>query len=276
MEYRNTQPPEGINVSHTHPLKELVLLLGGAILIIVVLSLVLSHSMGYLARFIPFEKEVALTRDLDLGSETPPALQRYLDALTARIGRAMELPPGMRLQVHYSNDATLNAFSTLGGHLMLYRGLLEKMPNENTLAMLIAHEVAHVKHRDPIRAIGSGAALQILLALTIGRTNADVLANAGSFTLLSFTREMESAADAAALQTLDRLYGHVGGATRLFEVINKARDGMELPAFFSTHPLDEQRIRALREMATANGWPLKGPLTPLPAGYRGWLATRSP
>ena len=53
--------------------------------------------------------------------------------------------------MHYDPGGTFNAYATAGGQLVFYRGLLEAMPHENALATVVAHEIAHVAHRDPRR-----------------------------------------------------------------------------------------------------------------------------
>ena len=63
--------------------------------------------------------------------------------------------------MHYDASDTVNAFATLGGHVVIYRGLLEKLPNENVVAMVVAHEIAHIKHRDPVAALGRGVAITL-------------------------------------------------------------------------------------------------------------------
>ena len=86
--------------------------------------------------------------------------------------------------------------------------------------------------------------------------------------------EMERTADAAALTAVQRLYGHVAGADDLFEVMHTARENTgaeELPAIFSSHPLDRQRLQAITAAVRANGWRVSGATTPLPAQFATWM-----
>lgn len=52
--------------------------------------------------------------------------------------------------------------ATPGGHVIIYRGLLEKIPNENTLVMLLGHEIGHIKLRHPVKALGKGVVIGLL------------------------------------------------------------------------------------------------------------------
>lgn len=278
MKYRNPQIPEGINTSSEHPLKEFLVLATGAVVILVLLAWVLGQAGGALARWVPFSYEQSLVPNDVLQTDAPAGLDGYLDGLSDRVAEAMALPEDMAVQVHFSGDETVNAFATLGGNVMLFRGLVEQLPHENALAMLLAHEMAHVQHRDPIAAIGQGAAIQLAAALVSGSGDLAMLSQAGLYTQLHFSRDMERDADRAALAALQRLYGHVGGADDLFQTIQGAReaaDAAELPAIFSSHPLDEDRLAAIRTIASENGWGTDGPTTPLPAEFGDWMAATS-
>lgn len=272
MRYRNPQPPEGINVSRAHPLKEFLLLGGGALLLVVLFAFLLGQFGGRLARLLPFEYEAEIAPVEMLSSDAPEALQAYLDGLAGRLAAHMDLPPGMQYRLHVSGDDTYNAFATLGGNVLLFRGLLEALPHENALAMLLAHEIAHVVHRDPIAGIGQGAAVQLVFGLLFGDPNLAVIGSAGLYTQLHFNRSMERAADGSALAAVYGVYGHVAGARALFDTILAARsDSGELPAIFSSHPLDRERIEAIARTADERDWPVDGAVTPLPPAYRDWL-----
>lgn len=90
------------------------------------------------------------------------------------------------------------------------------MPDENTLAMVMAHEIAHVLHRDPIASLGGGAVSTLALLGLIGREGTElagsILNNAGIATRVQFTRKMEELADDQAVAAVNALYGHVNGA----------------------------------------------------------------
>jgi len=274
VKYSNPQIPEGINVSDRHPLRELLVLAGGALLLLVILSWLLAQFGGRLARLLPFEHEAALAPISLLSSDAGPELQTYLDQLGRRLGGEMAMPEGMQVHLYVGGGDTFNAFATLGGNILLYRGLLEQLPHENALAMLLAHEMAHVEHRDPIAGIGQGAAIQLALGLLLGDPNLAVLGSAGLYTQLHYTREMEREADIEALEAVQGLYGHIAGARDLFNVIHAQRDKSgheEMPAIFSSHPLDAQRLEAISDLAQERGWSESGATTPLPMAFGRWM-----
>lgn len=278
--YHNPQIPEGINVTKTNPLLTFVKLFSVILIILAISAWLLGKSGAWLATLIPFEKEVQLTLE-ELteknSSKTNKQLQQYLNSIVARLEPAMQLPEGMHVQIHYESEDVENAFATLGGHLFFYKGLLKRLPNENALAMLIAHEMAHVKHRDPIRSMGQKVAITTGIKAMLGYSNVGLLGNAGLYTQLHFSRDMETKADEEGIRAMHKAYGHIGGALDLYDILKNlsAEHSLLKPiTFFSTHPLDDQRVGHLNELVDEEGWLLeKGQedIIELPEGFKGWL-----
>ena len=268
MTFENPQPKEGINTSRTHPLKEFATLIIGALIGVAILLAILSWSGEFLARLIPFSTEVALAEQFD----PPDEQDSHHDSpteLAQRINQAMPLNDEYRIVVRYRDEDVINAFATLGGNVLLFRGLLDKLPHENALAMLLAHEIAHIQHRDPIVGLGKGVLIQFGMSMVFGQTPAvdNVLGQAGLLHSFQYTREMERAADKAALETVAKMYGHINGAGDLFEILaaESAESGSaELPEFLRTHPTDEHRIQQIEDLSRDNNWPTQGKLSKLP------------
>jgi predicted Zn-dependent protease len=284
MHYENRQPPEGINISHEHPFKQFLKLLIAAAVLIVLLVAVLHFSGAWLAKRVPFSVETRLMQKINVPfseADASPGMVAYLNELATRVSANLPLPDGMSVRVHYNAEDVFNAFATIGGNLVFYRDLLQRMPHENALAMVMAHEISHVMHRDPIAGLGGGLASMTAMLLMTGNagTNAasGVLSRAGAVTAMQFTRGMETAADTAALRAMVGTYGHVNGADTLFKLIREEHGDGKLPEwlqrFASTHPLDDDRISRIAAQAKANEWPTGGELTPLPDDFQAWLAS---
>lgn len=278
--YRNPQPPEGINTSPSHPILTFFKLLLGMAVVLALAAWLLATSAGWLASLVPFEQELKVSRlypQSEAESATHTELHRYLNELAQRLQPAMELPEGMEITIHYAAEDVQNAFATLGGNIILYKGLLKALPNENSLAMLIAHEMAHVKFRHPIKAASQGLAINSGLKLLLGHSNVDILGNTGLYTQLHFSRSMETESDVQGLSAVNAVYGHVKGATDLFVTLNQLTSANGLTpksAFFSTHPLDQDRIDTLNRIASDKGWiSSNDQIIPLPDEFMDWLET---
>lgn len=275
MEYTNPEIPEGINTSREHPLKEFAILsigvMGGLLAVVLLLSFLADH----LAYKIPFSVEQRLTKEWFKGEAASPQMETYLNALAARIMEAQDFPDDMRVQVHYDKGETVNAFATLGGHIIIYRGLLQKLSNENAVAMVLAHEIAHVRHRDPIRSMGRGVVVGVAVSMVstaVGDSMVDsLLGQGGQLTALKYSRGQESEADELATTTLISLYGHLNGATDLFEALQQIQHGKEGIEFFSTHPLTKKRIERIHDREATITQDSHDDVTPLPADFSSWL-----
>lgn len=276
MEYHNPDLPEGINASEEHPLKEFGLLVAGILGGLAVITLVLAWFAGALAGYIPFQAEQRLAAQFSPATISSPQLQQYLQTLADRLAKAEELPADMPVTVHYVDDDTVNAFATLGGHVVFFRGLLEKMPDENTLAMVMAHEIAHIKTRAPLRTLGRGVVIGVVLQMVdaeLGTSFAgNVLGQTSLLTQLRFSRRQESEADVIGQAALASVYGGVAGADELFEVFSKVSGDTDqrFLEWYRTHPQLARRRAALQEHARAEGWP-RGDITPLPGQFHSWL-----
>jgi predicted Zn-dependent protease len=261
---------DNVNVSKTHPLTDLLWLTGGAVLIVVSLTILLYVSMQWLASYIPFSYEEKLISNVNFSLTTEPDnelskgdKQRlvYIQGLTDRLAKAQDLDKDITITVHWMDDDMVNAFATLGGHIFITKGLWDAMPNENTLAMVIGHEIAHANHRDPLKNLGAGVTLSLISSLVFGSGDASMslINSTGLITSFHFGREMESEADAAGIQTLFNHYGHVAGSTEFFEgILDKSESDL---AFLQTHPVTQDRIDKLHAIQQKNGWPNKQDLT---------------
>jgi Zn-dependent protease with chaperone function len=275
-EFSNPQLPEEVNNSDERPLRSLLLLGGSALVLAAATAAVVIVAGGELARFVPYDAEVRLIEPHAgrLALTGHPA-ETYLGELARRLAAEMTLPAGMRLRVHYIDEPTVNAFATLGGNIAVYRGLLERMPDENTLAMVLAHEIGHAAHRHPIRSLGRGVALGAAVALiSAGAGNSvaeSVLGGSGMLTALTFSRAQEEEADESGLEALVRVYRHAGGALDTFRLLREAaaeRGLGEPPRFLSTHPLSPERIGRLEAFINSRHWRADGPRTPIPEPVR--------
>jgi len=280
MEYSNPKIPEGINTTDEHPLKEFFILSVGVLGLIFIAVIILSLAAEKLAVYVPFETEQDLIPETwtqiepELESETSNQTRKYMQSLSDRLAVQMQLPEEMEITVHYIEDDIVNAFATIGGHIFIYQGLLDELHSENALAMVIAHEIAHVYHRHPIIALGRGVVIGLLLSAISG-ANSDlfvgqIINETGMIVLLNFNRDQESEADITALNAVNGLYHHVAGTNDLFKALMRAHDpdDVEPPAFLSTHPLTQDRIDDLIDYAQEKGWGTDTELTPIPENLR--------
>lgn len=277
MQYENRQPDESVNYSREHPLKEFAWLVFGLLGVVVVAVTLIGFFAGEIAARVPFavEKDYARRitqywRDKQRDDEAEAA-RAALRAIAAKLAPVMQLPAGMEIEVHYSSDAIPNAFATLAGNVVFYRGLIEKFDSEDAVALVLAHEIAHAKLRHPAASLGRGIAVGLTLSLVSAGVAEGVaggaIQTAGTLPLLKYSRTQESDADAEALAALAAVYGHVGGARDAFAVMSRlGAPGAPQVTVLRTHPLTAERIAAVDRVAAARGWKTDGERRPLPPG----------
>lgn len=264
-------------------MKEFFLLSAGVLFFIILFITILSFSADALTQHIPFEVEHRLVSNININTDeqladTTGPVPEYLQALADDLSQKMALPDEMKIKVSVVNNDVVNAFATLDGNVVFFSGLLETLPDENTLAMVLAHEIAHIKLRHPLRALGRGVVVGLAVATIAGSSANGIvdkfIGSTGLLTALSFTRDQESAADELAVAALVSRYGHANGSTRLFEILDtehgKANGDSQarLPEFFATHPLGKNRIAAIGAQLEENGWDAKGDTRDIPGSIQ--------
>ena len=155
-------------------------------------------------------------------------------------------------QIRIINDNTINAFAAPGGFLYVHKGLIKYLDNEATLAAIIAHEVAHAERRHATKRLTKQYGVSILLSLVLG-SNPGVIEEiaANLLTGLSFlknSRDDEYEADAYSFKYLLSTKWYPGATKLFFEKIGAEQSGGKLTELLSTHPLPEQRIKAMDEL----------------------------
>jgi predicted Zn-dependent protease len=274
MDYSNPEIPEGINVSKTHPLSEFALLTVGVFGTVIVIALILSFFADKFAHYIPYRYESSININYAFEAYDNPQLQQYIQSLADKIATAEQLPEEMRINISVVESDTVNAFASLDGQVVFFTGLLKKIPNENALAMVIAHEIAHIKLRHPIRSLGRGIVLGLFVTIFSSSIGNDIVSSSiGDVSFISqlkFSRSNEEEADAKALEALQQIYGHVNGAEDLFKILKEQESSHQVPEFFSTHPYTDGRIQRI-VLTNQNAGGNEASRTELPQQYKAWM-----
>jgi Zn-dependent protease with chaperone function len=255
-EYANPEVPHEVNVSETTPVRDFFRLTAGLCLIAAAVALGVFFAARWWAPYIPFRYETWLSDVVikaalkdDALSPCEAAGARALQTLADELAAKMALPEGMAIRVHFSADKLPNAFATLGGNIVINKGLLESVHSENALAMVVAHEIGHIKYRDPIVSLGGGVAVAVLFSAAIGGSDGGALVGwVIGLTQMSFSRDQEARADKEALAALQGYYGYTNGADEFFDYITREYPKLSrMPAFVSTHPTPPSRLQSIRE-----------------------------
>jgi Zn-dependent protease with chaperone function len=270
VEYRPRLPWEGVNRTRIDPLRETAILLGGVAVVGGLILLLLGSALDLLLPHVPVSWEVHLFRAFSARhAEAPLADERLapLQSLLDRLARHWPDNP-YPLRIAIADEAQLNAFAVPGGMIIVTSGLLARADSENEVAFVLAHEIGHFAGRDHLRRLGRGLLFSWIVAnFGGGVAPVDLVEQLAA---RGFDRQQEAAADRFALGLAEAEYGHLAGALAFFQRLPDATAGAagEAAAYFSTHPVTRARLDNLRDLARTRGWPLSGPLQPLPPGLR--------
>ena len=290
---RNPRLPEHINHSANHPLGEFFKLLLAVVLALTALAFAISLLAQWLAPYVPFRWEASAAFIVDDAVEQEfgkpafdPAQQQALAELGRRLllaDRAVAAKGGRSEGMDIPDDAftfqlvesdAANAFASLGAHIFVTESLIGSVSSENALAMVLAHEIAHVRYRHPIRASSSALVLQVAMSAILDDASQamleGLLSGTGYLTAMSFSRKMELEADERALDTLIQHYGHSFGADEFFRNIAHETGDSRWLEFTQTHPNTERRLQVIeqRTRETVPDPSSAPPLVPLPPPLR--------
>ena len=243
------------NVKKVHPVKELTKLTAIVLAGLFAVYILLGLMVDVLIVYIPEEAEYALGKpymEAFKQSEKWEPAREHFQKIVDQLAANLEVPKQFELRIVQDKD--LNAFAVPGNLIILLSGVIEQAESENEVTMVLGHELGHFVNKDHLRRIGRGLVLSFLSTIAFGN-NSDTTRFVNSWlmsTNLSFSRKQESNADLIGIQLLNQHYGHVAGSVDFFERLSKKDLG--IASFFSTHPLSQQRIKRLRDIAARNGW----------------------
>ncbi len=161
-----------------------------------------------------------------------------------------------RFKIHVVNQPIFNALAAPGGHIVIFRGLLDRTENAEELAGVLAHELQHILKRHVTRSLLEYASTSFLVAAVIGDVSGIVSFGVEAAQMLAqmrFSRQHESEADEAGLQMLLASQIDPAGMIAFFEAVRKEEgQGSSALSFIASHPQTEVRIARLKSLIAAS------------------------
>lgn len=191
------------------------------------------------------------------------AMAAHLQRIVDDMARANGIDGAWDWRVHLLADMTPNAFTPGGGVIFVNDGLLTQAPEEAMIAMVLAHEMAHVteahvatRNRDTtLMQVGSIWARELGLP-AVGDPTTTAFVDMGGELLLSamvsgYSRSAESAADALGFRYFVNAGYRPDAADDMFVALDRLSGSAPAIAqfFHGTHPEAGDRARRLRGMA---------------------------
>ncbi len=189
-----------------------------------------------------------------------PEATLYVNQVGLAVARKSSRPHTFR-GYHFAvlDSQEPNAFACPGGLILVTRGLLRMCATEDELAAVLAHEVAHVAHKDGVSSISQARWSEVLTtagaeaARQYGGGVAGAVLNLfegavedviRTLVVTGYSRQAEEAADREAVSMLTRS-GYQPGA--LAAVLGKMSGGSG--GIFRTHPPTAERLARVRSVS---------------------------
>lgn len=194
-------------------------------------------------------------------------IEYALAQLLAPIANAAGQGSG-RVRVLLINDRSLNAFVVDGRTIFIHTGLMLKLKTAQQLQAVMAHELAHIANGHITRRIGNrrganqGALAGLIAAIAVGAAGnveaaaglAAGTASASQRAFFAHTRAEESSADQSGARFMLQAGIDPRAMVEVLEIF-RGQEALSVSSridpYVLTHPLSNDRLRAIRGFATA-------------------------
>ena len=178
-----------------------------------------------------------------------------LQTIVSTLSESVE-PNPYTFHLHVVDSPTVNALAAPGGHILVFRGLLESTQTEKEMAGVLAHEMQHILNRHSLRLMVQ----QISMGFVVGALSGDVsgimtfgLQAAHVLQTLSYTRDIEELADEQGMQLLLQAGIDPQGMLSFFQTMNAnsvkpSKATQHISQYLNTHPPNDERIQRLQSL----------------------------
>ena len=157
------------------------------------------------------------------------------------------------------NKKVKNAWCMPGGKIAVYTGMLDITKNDDGLAAVMGHEIAHAVAKHSVERASRGAVLNVSTQVidilsggklsTVNRTTG--MNTVGLISQLGimnpFNRKQESEADYLGMIFSSLSGFNIKETVKIWERMKEFNKGKTPPEFMSTHPSAENRIKKINE-----------------------------
>ncbi|MBU1726206.1 MAG: septum formation protein Maf [Candidatus Omnitrophica bacterium] len=197
-------------------------------------------------------RSIAKQIDKEYKMVDDPLIQKRVEDIGKKIAAVSD-----RKDIDYTfkvlNEDEVNAVSLPGGYVYIFKGLVDKVENDDELAGVIAHEVGHIVARHSIKKLQGQQAysiLRILVAQAPGSGEVGAASDA-AFTelILGYSREDELLADQLGAR-YSKLAGYnPHGMISFLETLDQVnkRAPLRPRSYFKTHPYVPDRVRVVKQ-----------------------------
>jgi len=197
-------------------------------------------------------KDVAKSQQIkDIGSRISKAVDRFM-----RANEMTKEADSYRWEFNLIEDETVNAWCMPGGKVVFYTGILPICANDDGIAAVMGHEIAHAFAKHGQERMTQGMAAQLGgIAVALGTANKseesrqiwNIAYGVGSqLGMLKYSRVHETEADKLGMVFMVMAGYQPKEAVNVWIRMSQ-QGGAQPPEFLSTHPSNQTRIKTLTD-----------------------------
>ena len=211
--------------------------------------------------FFSSEREIAMGRNIHRKiaedfklSQNPGDLER-IERITQRL---VEVIDREELSYYFylieeddRGKNEINAFSLPGGYCYIFKGLFDLL-DDDELAFVLAHEIAHIVSRHHMKRLQAAMGYNLVLVASTQANAEPGFTQGVSFALaqmmVAYSREDELNADELAVKYAQAAgFDPTSGISLLEKIYAEEKKKIRPLSYFRTHPYRSQRIRGIKE-----------------------------
>jgi metalloendopeptidase OMA1, mitochondrial len=207
------------------------------------------------------EKKLGVDAYEDILKKTPLSKNQGWQAQLKRVGQrisAAAAKPEYQWEFNVLQGKEVNAFCLPGGKVAFWEGIMPLTEDDNGIAVVMGHEVAHALARHGAERMSQSMGAQLvgqLLSAGVGMVNpgyTEAFAQAYGLgvnvgLILPWGRGQESEADHIGLILMAKAGYDPSAAVGFWQRMSKVQQGGKPLEFLSTHPSDETRIAQIKQ-----------------------------
>jgi len=207
------------------------------------------------------EKKLGVEAYEDILKKTPLSKKQAWEAQLKRVGHTTSVAaakPGDQWELNLMQGKHVNAFCLPGGKVAFWEGIMPVTQDDNGIAVVMGHEVAHALARHGAERMSQSMGAQLIgqvLSAGVGMVNpgyTEAFSQAYGLgvnmaVILPWGRAQESEADHIGLILMAKAGYDPSVAVGFWERMSKLQQGGKPPEFLSTHPSDETRIAQIKQ-----------------------------
>ena len=154
--------------------------------------------------------------------------------------------------VNIIDDDTVNAFSIPGGFVYIHKGLLDKLKEDDQIAGVLAHEIAHITAKHALKRLQNSYGSLLLQVASIGSGDMELARGMNAILTslyFAYSREDEYQSDELAVKYTQKAGFDPRKMIDVLEVLKAEEEKAPLRQanYFRTHPYPNERIAVVNK-----------------------------